>query len=629
MSTHQVDRVSGARLVGGEMLLWSDLARGSSSGAATYLLREAVRNGCSAGRVLVLGPRATDVIQGLPGEAKIDVLLRGLPDARQLSTLSQLRPGVTIYCGALDRFEPEHNYDLVVSLDGPETLLSPDSDGLSHQEVLRRLSKWLSPEGTLFATVANDLGFDRLFRLEVRDLYDADDKWYRGAPGFDDRPLYYSELRDALVAADLEAESVYAAFPAAESLSMLVARDAVNDPAVRASAAALAAQEEMEHFADQPSLLDPYDLALRIFQSGLAVELAPAWLVIARHSSAAAAAEADDAQPELPALIATGDSGRPEWRVLTTIERRDGEWAREVHPTSVATEMRERNVVRDFNRIDPAPPPGDFTLEALLRRACASGDIARIRHLVQRYADWLLDEKGWVGDDSASRFFAVPSNVIVGEDSLVCFDRTWQFTAPMTGEVLLVRGLRDFARRLLRSGGEHPWAAVISPDELTQTLLSMTGIAWSGQYADQVARAEAELEVVIGGGDAVNESMAYSLNLERGRSQLVATAGPSRGYREALAASWRMAQALNERDAQVEWLEATLRARDRRVGTLEKQVSSITGSMSFRIGRFFTWPVRALVQGARRVALSAIPAGYITRAKLLVRRLAHRLEEES
>jgi hypothetical protein len=152
-------------------------------------------------------------------------------------------------------------------------------------------------------------------------------------------------------------------------------------------------------------------------------------------------------------------------------------------------------------------------------------------------------------------------------------------------------------------------------------------VQWSNSVVDLVARAEAELDSVVQGGDAIREALAYAGNLEGGRSQFTSTSGPSRGYREALATSGRLAQALYEREGQVEWLEATLRARDVRVGELEHTLGAIRGSMSFKIGRFFTWPMRASVNGARRLALSAIPSGYIARAKRLVRRLAERQQE--
>jgi hypothetical protein len=625
LRSYQVDAASGSRLVGGEMLEWSDLAHGGGVGACGNLLSSVLRTAGGVRRVLVLGPRASRLVEALPGDDAVDILVRGLPDARQLSSLSQLRAGVTVYCGGLDRFEPEAGYDLVIALDGVEVLMSPDSTGVSHVEYLRRVAKWLAPGGTLMVTVANELGFDRLFRLQVRESYDADDMWFRGATGFDDRHLYYRELRGALESANLSADGVYAAFPAADSLSLLVRQDTVADHGVGATASALMARLEGAHFSGRPSLVDAYDLVLQVFEAGLTLELSPSWLVVARPLPAAESRGAGTG-PGLPALLSSEDTGRAEWQMVRSIERKNDQWVQRVRPVVGGDEMRERRVLRDFSTVESVVPEGP-TLESLLRRACAMGSVSRVRVLVQRYAEWLRSPEGTRSGGAESLFFAVPANVVVTETGMTCFDSTWRWTGDLSQNALLVRGLRDFARRLLRSGAEHPWTPGISPDALAQTLVAMAGVQWSNSLVDQVARAEAELESVVQGGDAISEALAYAGNLEGGRSQFTSASGPSRGYREALATSGRLAQALYEREGQVEWLEATLRARDVRVGELEHTVAAIRGSISFKIGRFFTWPLRASISGARRFAMSVIPSGYVARAKRLVRRLVERQQE--
>ena len=96
------------------------------------------------------------------------------------------------------------------------------------------------------------------------------------------RALYHRELDGALESAALKPLSVYAGFPAADSLSLLVGRESADDPAVRGTAASLAARMEQSHFSREPSLVDAYGLALRLFDSGLTFEFAPLWLVVAR-----------------------------------------------------------------------------------------------------------------------------------------------------------------------------------------------------------------------------------------------------------------------------------------------------------------------------------------------------------
>jgi len=74
------------------------------------------------------------------------------------------------------------------------------------------------------------------------------------------------------------------------------------------------------------------------------------------------------------------------------------------------------------------------------------------------------------------------------------------------------------------------------------------------------------------------------------------------------------------------WLEATLRARDGRVGDLDRTLDAVRGSVSFRIGRFLTWPVRwpvsVVASTSRRLALSMLPPGATGKVRTLVQRLS-------
>jgi hypothetical protein len=603
---------------------WSDLAEGRSAGAASSLLGHVLSSGGAPGRILVLGAQASDLMTQLPEGVSVDVLVRGLPDARELASTSRMRSGVTIYCGALDRFDTKGMYDLIVALGNPGELLSPDSVGLGHAELLRKLAGWLSAGGTLMASVENELGFDKQFRLKIRDEYDGNEMWHRGAEGFEDRGLYYRELAGAIESAGLTPDGVYAAFPTSDSLSVLIGSEAVDDPCVTSTAAALTARTEQSHFSDrdQPALVDAYDMAMRLFEGGLTMQFAPLWIVVARSSADSTTPQATRGAA-LPALMASEDTGRSEWRALTTVQQQDGRWTHQVQPSSGLPEMRERRVLRDYSALPSVVPQGP-TLEALLRRSCATGSIVQVRKLVQRYASWLADSAEWPEDSAGGRLFAVPSNVLVTDGGLMTFDNSWRWIAHLDSDVLLVRGLRDFAGRLLRSGAEHPWTPDISPDALTQTLVAMAGVEWLPQLVTHVARVEAELKTVVHGGNASYEAQAYASNLEGGESQYVSSGGALRGYREALASSGRLAQALYERDGQVIWLEATMRARDIRLGEMEGTLSAIRGSVSFRIGRVLTWPLRAMALAVRRVGLSVIPPGYLRRAKRLLRRLASR-----
>lgn len=623
MQPYQVDEASGSRLIGGDMLAWSDLNRLTASSAVGFLVARLARR-TGAGRVLLAGPRAAALLDAVPPELDVDLLVRGLPDARTLSSHARERTALHVYCGGLDRFQPGQAYDLVVALDGPEVLLTPDSPGMSHAATARYLTERVAPGGAVILSFANELGLDSVFRLELHSVYDDDSQWFRGAPGFDSRRLFARELNGVLDGAGIEVERRYCVFPSSERLSLLVADEATADPTVSSGIEASIARIEGEHFCTTPSLVDPYALARRVLDAGLSADLAPVWLVVGRVGRAQ-----DAAQPptELPAVLSGEDGDTPGWTAVMTLDHRDGGWERQVRSAGGRSEMSERRVARDLSAIGDQLAVGEL-LESALRSACAGGNLARIRELVQTYAAWLGSADQWDATTSRRRFFAVPSNVVLssnGTPSL--FDPSWSWLEELSTELLLLRGLRDFARRMLRSGAEHPWQPDISPDQLTQTLSAMADVTWTPQLSAEIAAREAELEVVVHGGDAIRESAVLSTNIDSGASQFTATPGPSRGYRETLAATGRMSQALHERADQVTWLEATLRHRDKRVGSLEHQLAKVQRSAGYRATRRMTLPARktgkAVVAAGKQTAVDMLPPNFAERAERALRRVTN------
>jgi hypothetical protein len=619
LSGYQLDPVSGARLVGGEMLQWSDGGT-SDPGVPAVLLRSLTAGGSRPARVLALGPKAARAAQFLAAgpATKLDVLVRSLPDARRLAS-TELGSRSTVHCGGFDRLEPDEPYDLVVALDGPTRLLTPDSTGMSQREILQRMAKWVAPTGTAVALLENDLGFERLFRLEVRHVYDADSAWHRGMPGMDSRPLFHRELADTLASADLTPRTTYAAFPSADDAAVLVSEECREAPLTEI-AASLVASAASRAFSQRPALVDVHDLARRLCESGEIMPFAGAWLVVAQPSSAILGGSA--APPQLPVLLADEAPVRPEWRAVRRVERSADGWQQRFTPTIRAEETRERRVVRNFVDLAHTITPGP-TLEAVLRDACAAHDTRRVRALVNRYADWLSSPLKVAGEGDP-RLFGTPSNVVVGEQGLQLLDSSLRFTEVLSVQLLVVRGLRDFARRLLRSGGEHPWSADASPDSITQTLVAMTGAEFSFGVIEAVARVEAELEVVLRGGGVSAEATAFAENLGAGRSQYVGQGGPDRGYREALAANGRLAVALEERSSQVTWLTSTVRARDRRVAELERELRTTHASFSYRIGAFLTWPGRWFARQSYQLGKAMVPRHLLDQFWVLARKVSGR-----
>ncbi|MEO8750290.1 MAG: hypothetical protein ABI384_07815 [Allobranchiibius sp.] len=164
-------------LLGGEMTGWCDGIDPPSAltaWVATVLSR-------SNGSVLLIGPRAAGIAQHLG--ARADVLVRGTIDADRLHS-----EGVRVQCGGLDRLPTRAGYDTVVMLDGPDRVLTPDSPGLGHLDVLDLAATHAGDR--LIAYVPNALAAYPLPHSRAS----GDPSWWVGSAGYDERVPVQAEL---------------------------------------------------------------------------------------------------------------------------------------------------------------------------------------------------------------------------------------------------------------------------------------------------------------------------------------------------------------------------------------------------------------------------------------------------
>lgn len=604
-----IDAASGVRLIGGEVMT-RDLPQITRPGSVAYLTHSILDT--AAGRTLLLGARAASLLDVIRPDRPVDVLVRSLPDARDLASRAQERDHLRVFCGGFERFTPTTPYDVVVCLDGPSGLLTPDSEPLSHAGTFGRIADLMTASGQAVVAVANDLGIDNVFRLNLRTLFDDDGAWYRGADQFDQRRAVYPELDGLLAGAGLTSHRLYCGYPTFDLMSLLVTPEVTDDQDSQAGVEALIARTEAQGRSLGPSLVDLYAMSRRFLEAGMARQTAPGWLLVLSKGEA----EVTDT----PQLLLSEDGTEPEWASIMSATTGAGGWRREIISLVGMNTMIERRVARDLGALGDELPTGTL-LEAQLRAECERGNIIGIRRLVRDYAAFLTDEGAWEGAAKRKRFFAVPGNVVRSADgsSLTLFDTSWSWSEDLSAELTLARGLRDFARRLLGSGCEHPWQPDISPDALTQTLLAMAERPWSESLAEDIAVREAELEVVLRGTRDRTEGEIVAENRALGSSQVSGASAPSRGYREALSTVGRMSQELHERGDQVKWLEASLRQRDQKVAETQRQLARVKSSPSYLLGRRITRPARRMgMQATGRVktlALTTIPPRYTARVE--------------
>src|SRR5688572_27984312 len=106
-------------LIGGEMLLWTDVApvdwRSPQGGRTLAALLRTV--GGLGGRVLVAGPHDSTVLDVILEIAdEVTLLLRSVVDAEELAAHYRTRVGLTVISGALEWFENPVPFDAVVAL---------------------------------------------------------------------------------------------------------------------------------------------------------------------------------------------------------------------------------------------------------------------------------------------------------------------------------------------------------------------------------------------------------------------------------------------------------------------------------------------------------------------------------
>jgi hypothetical protein len=253
-----------ALLLGGEMPHWSD-----HSPARGVPLRQLV--GSAHGHVLVAGPHEPELIDAIPAR-QVTVLVRGVPDAEELAARWADRPGVQVCCGSLEKLAAVPAYDTVVALDGLDRTGSTETGDLPWAAGLAQLLAVLRPGGRLLLSVANPVGLHQLYAGAAPP---DDSAWGPPSPG---SPAGLGALREQLRSAGLEPLRDYAAYPSPQSPTVLLSEAALSDPALHGY---LTSALRRAGLPDGPLLADSRPLAGELLRHGLAVPLAPAWIVVA------------------------------------------------------------------------------------------------------------------------------------------------------------------------------------------------------------------------------------------------------------------------------------------------------------------------------------------------------------
>ncbi|MCA2224395.1 hypothetical protein [Nonomuraea aurantiaca] len=539
------------RLIGGEMLLWSDSSHTSGvtdwRGVALELVRrllpiETEEDGKA--RVLLVGPHPRGLVDEVVARAaSVAVLLRSYPDA---CALAERHPDLAVHCGRLSALPEGEPYDLVLALDGLRRTHSAEEVAPPWRESLGALAALVAPGGRFVLSVSNDLGIDRFVEARPADRDSGDEHWepHGFDQGYPDGP---GALDEELAAAGLTPERCYAAYPGRAAPRALLGRELLGCDLPDALTVPLSARG-----GDRMLVADPLRLTRLVFSHGLGEQLAPLWVAMATRPSNAPTVRADvspgqfEDSPTVRADLPLGlfEEGHAVHEVIWGATRRlpDG--------------------------VERAIPAGRV-LEEVLIEACAREDVRAVRDLLTVLGDWVE-----MGGDAAA------DNLVWDGERFAAIHALPPPPARPADRVVLCRVLWRFAVRLLAAGHHHPWPWPRQAEQLTLTLCGM-----AGRPCDQ-----ADLD------------LARKLDAELGQPAELSDAAPT--YRDLLGARDRLADQLTAALARVSRLETKLTYRERellrargRLRKSQRKSAAYRRTLGYRLSRRLARPRRV----ARRV----------------------------
>ncbi|NUW30381.1 hypothetical protein HTZ77_02915 [Nonomuraea sp. SMC257] len=599
------------RLIGGEMLLWSDAdAVTDWRGAGLELVRRLVPPG---GRVLVAGPHPKGLIGAVSGTASsVAVLVRSYPDA---CALGERHPALDVHCGRLRALTGVQPYDLVLALDGLERTHSAEEPAPPWRASLQALAALVAPGGRLVLAVPNDLGVDRFVDARPPDREGADGHWE--PHGFDpSHPGGPEALDAALEAVGVVAERCYAAYPSRCAPRALFGRELLREDLPEALTVPLTAPG-----GDTMLVADPLRLTRLAFRHGLGEHLAPLWLTVATRPRSSAAedgphgAEAEEgsyepgvaAAEEGPYEAGAGIDEAPYAPGVAPAEEpgvasaEEGPYASDVvaehacapdvavedarEPAAVADAPRDvlpeglvevgravHEVTATSTRRLPGgtarPIPRGRIVEEVLVEACAREDVRAVRDLLAALAAWVADGGDAPADNlvwDGERFTAITPVPAPG--------------SPESVPVVLCRILWRFAVRLLAAGHHHPWPWPLDAGQLALTLCGMAGQTCDQDDLDRARKLEAELGQPVGPAELAGAAPTY-------RDLLSARDRVTEQLTASLARIARLETKLSYRERELVRTRAKLRKSQRKAATLRR-------TLGYRLSRRLSRPRRA------------------------------------
>lgn len=573
------------RLIGGEMLVWTDDdpaadRRPAAGPALQEVLRDLVRPG---GRALVAGPHEQALISLLSAAMQVTCLVRAYPDAE---ALARRFPDVTVLCGSVAKLDLSETYDLVVACDGLDRLPSVEGPALSWAETADLVASAVRPGGTLLLAQENLLGVHRLVHMSPWYGERTDADWTPLGEYDATRPASSAELVERLAGLGLTIAEPMAGFPTPQEPSVLAPLDRLADTHLAGFVRIAVAAAYGAQLAGRPVLSDPRALAGSALRAGSGAAFAPLWLVAATRAGALI--------PRQRVVVADADAVPSPVRY--EVVRAEHGWTRRVLGDA-ATFSRD-GVHRDPAALSGPLPRGRLFEEQLIE-LCLRRDLPELARVLTRYAGWLAEQADGEGTVSGVALWASPGDLLVDGDGFTAWDPTWSTSVREPAEVALARALRAFAVRLITGGYSHPWPVLVDADSLVVILAGMAGHTLERPTLTAAVAVEARLRAAEQGLD------------EQGREELrerLAAITPGTppldvdSHRELHAANERLRAELAHAVSRTEWAEELLEKREFALRNAEDKLDMLSGSISFRLGKLIIYPLRKVKALVKRLA---------------------------
>lgn len=567
------------RLIGGEMLVWTDKEPEQGripvgGGAVEELLRGAVSPGA---RVLLAGLHDRGVVDVLDsGGMDVTCVVRSYPDALELATAY---PRMQVLCGSVAKIEAEGAYDFVVALDGVERLVSAEGGVLSWRDAVEVLRRSVRAGGTLVFGHENLLGLHRMVGMSPWYASRTDADWTPVGEYDETRPNSAADLQAKLGELGLQVQERFLGFATPAEPTVLVTEDLAVDADLNRFLRVAVSAACGEQFAGVPVLSDPRHLASSALRAGAASTFAPVWVVIATNHGVAA---------EAGSRLVVSEAATAPWPIRYEVTRAGQGWTRRILGEPVTFQ-------REGLRRDPAaiggPLPTGQLLDERLVELCLRRDLPELSWLLARYAAWLADGADGDGLVSGPQLYATTADVLITADGFGLWDPTWSATEGVPVDVALARSLRAFAIKLITGGYSHPWPMTADADSLTVILGGLAG----HPMERPALTAALELEVrLLGAQRGLDEAERAQLS----EALATVTAGTPPvdldSHRELRLALERLQDELVHAQARTAWAEELLASREKALRWAESKVDMLSGSLTYRIGRLVMFPLRLL-----------------------------------